>query len=57
LLFTGFNAPYVDTLDAANSRIYKHLTGELSLMPPSGALSDQDKSLILLWIQQGANNN
>ncbi len=57
LLFTGFNAPYVDTSDAANSRIYKHLIGELSLMPPSGALSDQDKSLILLWIQHGAQNN
>lgn len=57
LLFLGFSASYVDTINPEQSNIYRHLTGALSIMPPSGALSLTDQELILLWIDQGALNN
>lgn len=57
LLTIGFSAPYVDTANPEQSNVYLHLTGTLSMMPPSGALSLDDQELILLWIDQGALNN
>lgn len=57
LLTNGFSAPYVDTANPAQSNLYLHLTGALSIMPPSSSLSLNDQELILLWIDQGALNN
>lgn len=57
LLFTGFSAPYVDTANAAQSKLYKHLTGALSIMPPQGAIAESQQELILEWIEQGALDN
>lgn len=57
LTATGFSAPYLDTSNADQSNIYRHLIGSLSMMPPSGELQDSNKDLILYWIDQGAANN
>lgn len=57
LLTYGFNAPYVNTVNAEQSNIYLHLTGALSIMPPAGALPESDQNLILYWIKQGALDN
>jgi len=57
LLNSGFSASYVDTANAEQSNIYLHLIGQLSMMPPSGALPDYDKTVILNWINQGALDN
>jgi hypothetical protein len=45
--------------DAANSVLYKKVSGTTcgSRMPTGGALSTSDITLILDWINQGANNN
>lgn len=57
LTVTGFSAPYIDTVTPTNSKLYKHLTGELLLMPTSGKLPDHQINKIVKWIQQGANDN
>ena len=57
LLTGGFSAPYVDTANPTQSNIYLHLTGALSIMPPSGSLPDGNIDVVLLWIEQGALNN
>lgn len=57
LLYTGFSAPYVDTSNAPQSKLYKHLTGVLSIMPPQGAIATSQQELILKWIEQGALDN
>lgn len=57
LLFNGFSAPYVDTSNAPQSKLYKHLTGVLSIMPPQGAIQQSEQDLILKWIEQGALDN
>jgi hypothetical protein len=45
--------------DADNSVLYKKVSGTTcgSQMPPSGALSTSDITLVRDWINQGANNN
>lgn len=57
LLEIGFSASYVDTAMVDNSNLYKHITGSLSLMPPSGKLSQDLIDKIKNWIKQGAKNN
>ncbi len=57
LLYTGFNASYIDVSAPQNSRLYKHLNGTLSIMPPSGKLPDEQLEKILSWMEQGAKNN
>jgi hypothetical protein len=57
LTTTGFSASYVDTATPKNSRLYKHLAGELSVMPPSEKLPDYQINTVLKWIEQGAKNN
>lgn len=57
LLATGFNAPYIDINSPENSRLYKHVSGQLSVMPPSGQMSDAEINKILNWIKQGGKNN
>lgn len=57
LTSTGFNAPYIDVQKPENSRLYKHLSGELMLMPPSGKLSEVQIQKIANWMRQGAKNN
>ncbi|NUM51822.1 MAG: c-type cytochrome [Flavobacteriales bacterium] len=57
LLNTGFNASYIDTVTPENSRLYKHLTGTLSMMPPSGKISDEQISKIKNWMKEGGRNN
>lgn len=57
LLFSGFSAPYIDTINPDQSNLYKHLTGVLSQMPPSFTLTDTELDIIFYWMQQGALNN
>lgn len=57
LLETGFSASYVDTALVDNSNLYKHITGSLSLMPPSGKLPQDLIDKIKNWMKQGAKNN
>jgi hypothetical protein len=57
LTSTGFSAPYVNTGTPTNSLLYRHMVGELSVMPPSGPLPDFQINTILKWIEQGAKNN
>lgn len=57
LTTTGFSAPYINTTTPTSSKLYKHLIGELLIMPPSGKLPDHQVDKILIWIEQGALNN
>jgi len=58
LLFTGTNAPYVDTLNPPESRIIKRMTGEIGpAMPLTGTLPQSEIDLVLRWIEEGAKNN
>lgn len=57
LFETGFSASYIDTVTPQNSRLYKHITGVLSVMPPSGKLPDEQINKIMNWIDQGGKNN
>lgn len=57
LFESGFSASYIDTITPQNSRLYKHITGVLSVMPPSGKLPDEQINKILNWIDQGGKNN
>lgn len=58
LLFVGTNAPYVDTMNPAESRLIKRMTGETGpTMPLTGALPQDQIDLVLRWIEEGARNN
>lgn len=57
LLETGFSASYIDTTVIENGNLYRHITGNLSLMPPSGKLTQDLIDKIKNWIKQGAKNN
>jgi len=57
LLISGFNASYIDTAAPENSRLYKHLTGVLSVMPPSGKIPDEQINKIKTWMKEGGKNN
>jgi hypothetical protein len=57
LLFDGFEAPYVDTINPELSKLYKYITGESALMPPTGEMDGENINLIYNWIRQGAKNN
>lgn len=57
LTVTGFSAPYVDAANPTSSKLYKHLTGELLVMPPSGSLPEHQINKVLKWIELGALNN
>ena len=53
----GTRAPYVNPDNPEQSKLYLHLTGDLLLMPPFGALPDNQMDLVLQWIEEGALNN
>ena len=57
LLSNGTGAPYVNPDDPEQSKLYRHLTGDLTLMPPFGALPDNQLDLVIQWIEEGALNN
>ena len=59
LWISGSSAPYVDTLDPANSILYQHIEGiEMSPMPPDPPhLSDSLKQIIFTWMMEGAHDN
>ena len=57
LLILGTNAPYVDPDNPAQSKLYRHLTGELLQMPLFGPLPDHEINLVLRWITEGGNDN
>lgn len=58
LLFTGTNAPYVDTINPEQSMIYMRLMGTASpAMPFGNPLPQNEIDLVLRWIQEGAKNN
>lgn len=52
----GTNAPYVDTNNPGQSKLYLHLTGELLLMPLFGALPEHEIDLVLQWISVSVKN-
>ncbi|MBK9193178.1 MAG: hypothetical protein IPM77_17695 [Crocinitomicaceae bacterium] len=53
----GFSAPYIDTMNIESGNLYKHITGSLSAMPPSGLMPEYEINKIYQWIAQGAENN
>jgi hypothetical protein len=62
-LVSGFSldgAAYINTDVPQESYLYKLISGDLKtlIMPPTGApLSSEEVNNVLLWIQQGAENN
>ena len=56
---TGYNAPYIDTINPEQSTLYKRITGVIApVMPSTGTpLSQNDIDIILRWIDEGAKNN
>ncbi len=59
LLFTGANAPYVDSLNPTQSYIIRRLQGNgYPKMPPNPPMpSDGMIDTVIIWIRQGAHNN
>lgn len=57
LWISGFSAPYINTSVPQSSLLYQHISGQLSIMPPMGAIPDIEKNTILKWIEQKAKNN
>jgi len=53
----GAGAPYVNTENPEQSKLYRHLTGDLPLMPVFGSLPDREIELVLKWIEEGGINN
>ncbi len=53
----GAGAPYVDPENPEQSKLYRHLTGDLLLMPLFGPLPDREIDLVLKWITEGALDN
>jgi hypothetical protein len=58
--FTDYNSVMkaITPFNAQKSTAYKAITGKgfMQLMPPSGALSQNERILIRVWIDQGAEN-
>ncbi len=54
---SGAGAPYVLPDNPAQSKLYRHLTGDLPLMPPFGSLPEYEVNLVLKWITEGAEDN
>lgn len=56
---TGYNAPYIDTINPEQSTLYKRIAGVIApVMPSTGTpLSQNDIDIILRWIDEGAKNN
>ena len=58
--FTDYNSVMkaITPFNAQKSTAYKAITGKgfVQLMPPSGALSENERILIRVWIDQGAEN-
>jgi len=58
--FTDYNSVMkaITPFNAQKSKAYKAITGKgfVQLMPPSGALSENERILIRVWIDQGAEN-
>ncbi len=54
---SGPGAPYVNLDNPSQSKLYRHLTGDLALMPPFAPLPEYEISLILQWITEGALEN
>jgi len=51
----GQHGPAIIPGDAANSRLYRHVTGQLKpQMPMGGQLTDQQIAIIKNWIDSGA---
>jgi hypothetical protein len=46
----GSVVPY----DASKSKSYKAMTSTFQIMPPDGSLPTSDRTLIRIWIEQGA---
>lgn len=59
LMATGYNAPYLDTINPEQSTLYKRITGVVApVMPPSGnTLAETDINIIKKWMEEGAKNN
>lgn len=59
--FTDYNSVMkaITPFDAQKSTAYKAITGKgfMQLMPPAGALSQNERILIRVWIDQGAVND
>jgi uncharacterized membrane protein len=57
-VFSDYNSVMktITPFDAQKSKAYKAITGKgfVQLMPPSGALTEQERILIRVWIDQGA---
>jgi len=53
----GTGAPYLDTDNPNQSKLYLHLTGELLQMPVFGPLPEYDIDMVLKWITEGALDN
>jgi len=56
---TGVSAPYLDTLNPAQSLLYERIDGTISPQMPIGGptLTQSEMDKILQWIQEGAKNN
>ena len=57
LLNSGTGAPYINIEDPGASKLYRHLTGDLLIMPLFGPLPDHEINLVLRWISEGALDN
>ena len=53
----GAGAPYLDVDNPEQSKLYRHLTGDLLQMPIFGQLPDHEIQLVLKWITEGAVDN
>jgi len=53
----GSGATYVDPDNPEQSKLYRHLTGDLLQMPIFGPLPDREIDLVLKWISEGALDN
>ena len=53
----GAGAPYLDVDNPEQSKLYRHLTGDLLQMPIFGQLPDHEIQLVLKWISEGALDN
>jgi len=52
-----FAGNYVDTISPALSILYLRMNSNTSPMPPSGQLSSNEIAKVLIWIEQGGQNN
>lgn len=59
LTATGYNAPYLDTINPEQSTLYKRITGIIApVMPSTGTqLAQTDIDIIKKWMEEGAKNN